>query len=137
MVAAIAVVVVVGVLAAVGWTLRGSLVADDPSSKKQAATTGEMPIELTGDESSSTARADYAAIQKSADNLGGWLAGVCSAGKGDRARVEVVVEPTGEVREASAKGGGSTSACAAGKLLKAEFARKGRRPVRVEVEWAW
>jgi serine/threonine protein kinase len=137
MIAAIAVVLIVGVLAAVGWTLRGSLLSDDPSPKKPPTRSGEMPVELTGGESSSTARADYAAIQKSADNLGDWLADVCSAGKGDKARVEVVVEPSGKVREASAKGGGGTSACVAGKVQKAKFARKGRRPVRVELGWSW
>lgn len=137
MIAAIVVVVIVGVLGAVGWTLRDSLLGSDKPTKKPPAAAGEMPVELTGQESGAAAKADYAAVQKSADNLGSWLQGVCDTKKGDKARVEVVIEPGGDVREASAKGGGSVSACVAGKIQKAEFARKGRRPVRVDLAWTW
>ncbi|MEC8423358.1 MAG: hypothetical protein VX000_06250 [Myxococcota bacterium] len=95
------------------------------------------PKVLSGEASTEAARSDHAAIQQSAAELRGWLGGACQIPSGEQARVGVIIEPSGEVREAWAKGGGGTSACVAGKLHGQQLTRTGTEPVRVDLAWSW
>lgn len=98
---------------------------------------GSEPTELAEGEPTEEARADYAAIQQSAAELREWLGGACRIPSGEQARVGVIIEPSGEVREAWAMGGGGTSACVAGKLYGQQLMRSGAEPVRVDLAWSW
>jgi len=131
---AVALVTLVGIGAALAWALVGV----SPTTATEAPLEdGELPIELTGQESGRDAQVDYAGIQRSADNLSDWLAEVCSPSGGDTARVELVIEASGRVREAESAGGDAVGACVATKITRAEFKRSGARAVRVDLSWAW
>ena len=118
--------------------LAGSLFGgDDEPVPVEPADAGTVPVvRLTDTESGDAAQADYTAVQRSSANLGDWLRDVCDMGAGDAARVEVVIEPSGAVREAVALSGDDAS-CVARQITRAEFTRVGDAAVRVELSWQW
>jgi hypothetical protein len=115
--------------------------AIDLTDEEPASASLPLPVLLTGKETDRDMKADYRAIKASASD---WQAGAgqsCGAAAGRRLRVEVVVEPDGQVRAGTARQVGGTydqvSECLVASLSGARLARKGAGPVRTELDLAW